>query len=372
MGRLKVKRTGIIAVAMVVAFLSLGTAYASWTDYVETDTTDGGDIVVVDYSCSAIYKYLGTASMDPLDGGSTILDPADGSIDTDDLVSWHGWCDDDPYVEKDDFYPVASAGAAPGQEDDSVVVWFDNMFPCQWLTADILVGYDGPGPAQLQAEIVEGSVGGDQDLIDNLEVEFLAYELDPDFLVGSDPHSANPQPVDVGVEVDPGALILIAMRAHLPQDNSLMGLDGSFTARIYASGEEQQQGTWEHGSAWADGTRYVEKHWSMYVTYTGTAKTVTLYQGQTNDAGDVTFEPDGGKVRITITLNEGYRLSFPGETTDNLHIQGYDTAPTEKPKPGHFEYKGHYEDTDLPIVIVVDAHNYYGVHANVDLWVPSP
>jgi len=363
MGVMEIKRTGIVAVAMVVAFLSLGTAYAAWTDGVEVDDANGGDLIVVDYSGSTIYKYLGTGP-----------EPAPDS-----LVAWHGWMGDDPHANDPDYLLVASASATQAEDasgdpiDDAVALSFVNMFPCEWLIVDILVGYVGPGPAQIQAEIVEGSIVGDQDLIDNLDVEFLAYRLDPNFVVGSDPHAAIIEPVDVGVMVESGDLILVAMRAHLPQDNSLMSLGGSFTASIYASGDEPQQNS-DHESAWAKETPFGTGT-KQYVAYDGTEKTVPLVFGQgANETrvGWVTFSPPAdGCVDISIDVDVP-PYDFSEDEAVNVQIHYWEAPPTTNLAPGSFYYQLYAPRGSSPWSTVDDAgicvpvESYYAVHVNVD------
>lgn len=358
----EIKRTGVIVVAMVVAFLSISTVYASWSDGVQTEDTDGGDLIVVDYSGSTIYKYLGPGP-----------EPAPDS-----LVAWHGWMGDDPHADDPDYLLVASAGATQAESEgvpieDAVSIWFDNMFPCEWLTVDILLGYVGPGPVEIQAEIVEGSIGGDQALIDNLDVEFLAYRLDPDFVVGSNPHAAIIEPVDVGVEVESGDLILVAMRAHLPQDNSLMRLNGSFTARIYASGEEQQQNG-DHESAWAKETPFGTGT-KQYVAYDGSEKSVPLVFGQgasETQVGWVTFSaPAEECVDISIDVDVP-PYDFSEDEAVNVQIHYWDALPTTNLAPGSFYYQLYAPRGSSPWSTVDDAgicvpvKPYYAVHVNVD------
>ena len=131
-------------------------------------------------------------------------------------------------------------------------------------------------------------------------------------------------------------------------------------------------------TAWADGTRYVDKgSWATYTPFEGMPKTVTLYAGQTMEAGTVTFsEPIDGYVTISIQLAEGWSFAYMDETgtvwNQSLHIEGYNTEPTAKnPAPGQFTYKyfatGTYYSTTVP------AFTYaYGVHAVVEKQVACP
>jgi hypothetical protein len=118
---------------------------------------------------------------------------------------------------------------------------------------------------------------------------------------------------------------------------------------------------WVGETAWAAGTRYVTRgNWATYTPYVA-GSTVTLFAGQTMEAGTVTFSaPDGdGNVTITIELNDGWRLE---DVEEAVKIQGYDSPPPpQNPAPGLFTtYKGN----DLEVT--VPAYAFYGVHVNVE------
>jgi hypothetical protein len=123
---------------------------------------------------------------------------------------------------------------------------------------------------------------------------------------------------------------------------------------------------WKGETAWAangntSGTlRYINRgNWATYTAYSGSAKSVTLFAGQTMNAGTVAFsDVSGGMVTITITLNEGWRLKAGDEA---VKIQGYDSAPSGNPSPGLFTtYKGN------SLSIMVPQRAFYGVHLDVE------
>jgi hypothetical protein len=218
------KRIGLLTMALVLALGSLGVAYAAWTDDIAIEgSVNTGDVNlnVVDYSGTWVYKCL----------------------DDDSIVNLHGWMTASPPTCPDcaNAELVAWAGAGPllqntGLVDDGVRVWFENIFPCQDFMVDILLHYDGSVPAKLFADVIE--VGGSPALIANLDVDFMAWQLpgfDPDTDM-ADIHDwlipANM--IDVGHQVHFCDYILVAMNVHLPQDNNLMNLDGTFRARIQA------------------------------------------------------------------------------------------------------------------------------------------
>ncbi|MGQ3685232.1 MAG: hypothetical protein ACUBOA_09560 [Candidatus Loosdrechtia sp.] len=130
---------------------------------------------------------------------------------------------------------------------------------------------------------------------------------------------------------------------------------------------EEEEVCWKKETAWAAGTRYVERgNWATYITYVADS-TVTLYAGQTMEAGTVHFSaPSNGMITITITLNPGWRFYQDEENPDeeNVHIQDYGTAPGGNPSPGGFAHKA--RATESPFSIDVSLNVYYGVHVVVE------
>jgi hypothetical protein len=144
---------------------------------------------------------------------------------------------------------------------------------------------------------------------------------------------------------------------------------------------QEPQKCFEDETAWAAGTRYTSRgNWATYTQYTGVAKTVTLYAGQTLVAGTVNFSaPAGGQVTITITLNAGWRFALNpvGEDANgdpiydnNIKVQDYSTPPSGNPSPGLFAWKT--VATGSVGVIQVPQNNYYGVHSDVEREVECP
>jgi hypothetical protein len=124
----------------------------------------------------------------------------------------------------------------------------------------------------------------------------------------------------------------------------------------------EEEGCFEYESAWSDGPRFVSKgNWATYTPYASAENEVTLFAGQTMEAGTVTFSPENGQVKITISLNDGW--TFDSTKEENVKIQGYETAPSGNPTPGQFTDK--FTETGTSFVAVVNAANYYGVHVDV-------
>lgn len=137
---------------------------------------------------------------------------------------------------------------------------------------------------------------------------------------------------------------------------------------------------WADETAWADGPRYTRRgNWATYTPYYGEEMVVTLFAGQTMDAGAVYFSaPDGDMVTITIVLNEGWRFAmYPVDDDDgvpvwdnNVKIQDYASAPSGNPAPGLFMWKqvaeGGWTEIDVPL------NNFYGVHVDVEHMMECP
>jgi hypothetical protein len=178
-----------------------------------------------------------------------------------------------------------------------------------------------------------------------------------------------------------------------PQDTS----DGGLASPVNSSGnpaglsniggfcwnpEAKPSECFDDETAWAKGTRYTPRgNWATYVGYTGAAKVVTLFAGQTINVGTVAFSaPAGGFVKITVTLTGdwefavNYKLDQDGNPTtdrdDNIKVQDYATAPSGNPAPGLFMWKtvadGQAGEINVPL------NNYYGVHVDVAKPVDCP
>ena len=121
---------------------------------------------------------------------------------------------------------------------------------------------------------------------------------------------------------------------------------------------------YEEETAWADGEPYNPDepgNWATYTPYYGEEQTVTLYAGQTMDAGTVHFSaPEDGDVTITITLGGSWYFA---DVDENVKIQDYIDAPSGNPQPGHFDWK--YNAEESPFSASVPQNNFYGVHVDL-------
>ena len=125
---------------------------------------------------------------------------------------------------------------------------------------------------------------------------------------------------------------------------------------------------WKDETAWAAGSRYVRQgNWATYTPYVPDSP-VTLFAGQTLEAGTVSFStPVDGMIDITISLNLGWRFAIVDE---NVKVQDYATVPSGSPNPGGFAHKA--TASENPFTITVPANEFYGVHVDVERSVPCP
>lgn len=113
-------------------------------------------------------------------------------------------------------------------------------------------------------------------------------------------------------------------------------------------------------------------NWATYVQYPNTApvvKVYNVYAGQTKPAGTATVTPVGGGM-VTVTLDLSGSWQFAGATS-NMKIEKYALAPSGNPSPGLFTYKTNCASdpcTSGPIPVA----KFYGIHADVGVWVPDP
>jgi hypothetical protein len=156
------------------------------------------------------------------------------------------------------------------------------------------------------------------------------------------------------------------------------GTTGGFRAHYVTGGGKDKVGThfsdpvdltaiaceWVGETAWAAGTRYIEKgNWATFTRYEAD-DIVVLYAGQTMEAGTVYFSaPDvNGNVTITITLNDGWRFK---DVAENVKIQDYELEPSGNPNPGGFAHTFDAEASPFDATEIPENY-FYGVHVDVE------
>lgn len=127
---------------------------------------------------------------------------------------------------------------------------------------------------------------------------------------------------------------------------------------------------WVGETAWADGCPYNESgkgNWAMFTCLWETVRTIDLIAGQNFVAGTVTLDPSDpdceGQVKITITLNPGWRFA---DVPENVKIQdyAYEDRPSGNPAVGLFEHK--FDAETSPFDVCVPTNCYYGIHVDVE------
>lgn len=131
---------------------------------------------------------------------------------------------------------------------------------------------------------------------------------------------------------------------------------------VYDCEEPPVELCWKDETAWSFGNCYNRErgNWASYTTYPGEKRTVKLMAGKIYEIGEVSFEPYGDDVKITINLfeNGGFQ-----DVSENVKIQGYNERPSGNPAPGQFNtHKGNASGSTY--YVVVPRYRHYGVHVD--------
>ncbi len=126
---------------------------------------------------------------------------------------------------------------------------------------------------------------------------------------------------------------------------------------------------WQSETATGAGIRYPgTSNWFMYTPYQTTK--VDLIAGQYYDAGDIYMtRPGDGNTYIKITLASGFRFA---NVAQNLKIQSFAKAPTTYVQPGNYKHKFTIAQgtNTYKAKISGDTAKFYGIHADVERYVP--
>jgi hypothetical protein len=258
---MKKGKIGSIFLISMLALAGIGISYAGFSDSIAiwgTVNTATVDIELTGwYSGTWVFKIWGLDDYDPPTFEYTVLDAAN------EILIYRGWVADAPTEAEvkawaqtfgGDAELVAYSEAMPGTthgdpvEEYDVDFIYDNLFPCIDFEADLIIHYAGSIPAIVDtAEIFSDDVW--------LQELWAMYQADPAAGFGAwveayhiQGFNATGAPTDnineivswqMGPEVDPEGLqlhycdyIYIKVVIHLPQDNDLQGLTGTFTGKI--------------------------------------------------------------------------------------------------------------------------------------------
>ena len=121
-------------------------------------------------------------------------------------------------------------------------------------------------------------------------------------------------------------------------------------------------------TAWADGPGYNSQgNWATYTPYTPDG-CVTLYAGQTMNAGTACFENEhDGFVDLVLELANGFIFYYDmaDDDDDNVKVQDYASPPSGNPAPGLFDWKAMAAVGSTEFVLEVPINDFYGIHLDV-------
>jgi hypothetical protein len=233
--KMKRNKIGSMFLVSVLALAGVGISYAGFTDYITvygTVNTATVDINILDYSGTDVFKVwaIGEAAQPPAN----------------ELYIWRGFIRDRPTIaDIEGMFPgcgvilVASAWAMPCTAgiDDEVDIHYNNIFPCIDFIGDFIFHYEGSIPGRI-SQIIFGYgnappyfYGSGDDLTAYLTVKF--FECTGDDTDGDNIPDDNwvkgAEILDpLGYQLHFCDCIWVDVIIHLPQDNELQGLSGSF------------------------------------------------------------------------------------------------------------------------------------------------
>lgn len=199
------KKIAILALVLVVCLSALGVGYAKWTDEividgkVETGTVDIN--VGTIFSGTYVYKNTVTHELE-------VYGP-------------------NPAPNTENLTLVGSAWAEAGCEEDTIRMYFDNVFPtCFPWKADAFLHYAGTVPGKVSAIEITPCCPDDAWIIPYITVVMKIAPPRPNSLPIN-------TPVVVGTQLHYCDDISLVVRLDpLPQDNDLQGLDACFDIKI--------------------------------------------------------------------------------------------------------------------------------------------
>jgi len=221
----------MLTLSLVLAVGAMGAAFASWTDQVSIEgevNTGTLGYEVCEFSEWWVYKVLVQSSWgDPGDVLESDVPIPDAESQGLLLVACTNWFDS------------AGNDIPPGELDQciqgsnqSFTVKFDNIFPCVWFKADIVLHYIGSIPARLSPSMVFGDESDWLEALWNMGVEpefyMVAYKWIDDGTVTPGWYVVDLE----GLQLEYCDRIMLEWWLHLPQDNTLQDRSAEFTTTI--------------------------------------------------------------------------------------------------------------------------------------------
>ena len=211
--RAGLKRTGLLALALVLALGALGVGYAAWTDEVYLEgAVETGTLDINIMGCSSTFVYTNT---------------------DDDVLIYYVTGSDKPVDVPDGYTLVAKAVTTydnGGNDEDTATITFEGLFPEVDFQADLQLQYLGSVPARVSAaEIFPSNNDPDKD---NLLAALWQLgtntkdEPDPNDRYGAwvdgvlQPFSGGTQEISdpLGIQLHQEDTVHITLHVRLPQE----------------------------------------------------------------------------------------------------------------------------------------------------------
>jgi len=215
--KINTAKLGVMFIVTVMALAAIGAGYSAWFDTITIEgsvSTGSVEWEIVDYSSTFVYKIWDCDNPEMTPENEILIDYDHATEgDSEDYVH-RTFMGEHCGIEH-----IASAVAKPhpGGEYD-VLVEFNNLFPCIWFKADIVIEYTGSVPGKINDIYYEATGGIDwiTPLIASSDIYATAR--------------CDGEVVELGYQLHEGDEIHIELWVHIPQNNDLMLKEAAFTA----------------------------------------------------------------------------------------------------------------------------------------------
>ena len=220
--KMNTAKIGVIFIVVAMALAGVGAGYSAWFDTITiqgTVSTGSVEWHFIDYSGTYVWKIWDLGYEGP-------WSPNYGTeIYVTDDPTYHPT----QYGATTGFERVAYAEAVEGLDDHYAIVTYDNLFPSIDFEADVVIEYDGTVPGKINSITFTDPWPDtdDEELIDCYTDLYIDIYDGEDLIVEN---------IDLallmGYQLHYGYEIHVVMKIHLPQDDTLMSLSGSFNCDV--------------------------------------------------------------------------------------------------------------------------------------------